>query len=422
MSPQGLNKEELIKQGLAVDTGLCTMCGLCVAVCPVGALSLDQSETDPHIVFSDKCNGCGICHQICAGKDVPLIELDRFIFGRERDTKTELFGISRACYQAHATDPEIRERGSSGGVVTALLVYALEHKLISAATAVAFDKQQRWKAIPVLARTREEITDAAQSKNVVVPVNAALAEPAVKELSGPVGCVGLACHVHSLRKLQYRYPGHFLSKKTAFIIGVHCGSAKPMSDNEYVLKTHFGLRSLDEIKSLSYRKGKAADAYGEVVKTNGEVIKAARYVWITPRTLVAPRCLLCWDWGAELSDVSVGDFLGPAASGSEVHLGASTLIVRTQVGEQLVEGAVKEGYLKIYPTPVEPVLRANGLAGKKLGSAIALMAVKKYGLPCPDYQYEIEPMDPMDKASRASGVSVEDRERFWAERGIRAES
>ncbi len=413
-------REEAIRKGLAINTGLCTMCGLCVAVCPTGNLALTQSRADPYIAFGETCNDCGMCRDICPAKDVPLKELDNFLFGRERDFKKELLGITRACYQANATDPEIRSKGTSGGVVTALLVYALEKKLISAANVVVMDKKQPWKAVPVLATTREEIICSSQSKYVIVPVNAGLVDPEIKKLSGTVGCVGLACHVHGLRKLQFGYPDHFLGKKVGFIIGVACATNRPMSVNEYVMKKQFGLKCLDEIKNLSYRKGKAAAAYGEIIKVDGEVLQANKYYkYKYPRHLAAGRCMLCWDWGAELADVSVSDFFGPAAPGSDVHSGASTLMVRTQSGEQLVNGAVEKGYIKVYPTPAEPVLRSSGLMGKKLGRATALMAFKKFGFPCPDYQYEIEPTDLPDKTSLACAVSVEERERFWEKMGIR---
>ena len=417
---KGLTRTELVRRGLAAGTQLCTMCGLCVAVCPAGAIRLDLSKAEPRIAIGRKCTGCSLCYIVCPGRDIPLKELDKFLFGRERDLKTEALGVSSACYQAHAVDPEIRARGASGGVATALLIYALEKGIISAAAVVAYDKDQPWRARPVLATTRQDIIGAAQSKYVVVPVNAVLSDSEIKPLFGRLGCVGLPCHVHGLRKLQYRFPRHPLSKKLAFTLGIFCGTAQPMSSNETVLKKRFGVKSLDEIKILNYRKGKGLSAYSEVVKSDGEVIRADKYVWITPRSLCAGRCMLCWDWGAELADLSVGDFFGPAASGSEAELGASSLVVRTEVGKRLVAGAVEAGYIKVYPTPVEPLLRSAGFVGKKFGRAATLMACKKMGWPAPDHQYEIEPMTLPDKASLASSMTTEERERFWAERGIHA--
>ena len=417
---RGLTKEEIIQKGLAIDTALCTMCGLCVAVCPTSVIKVIQPEAELHFSFGYGCNDCGICYRICPGRDIPLRDLDKFIFGRERDPKTEPLGIMRACYQANATDPEIRATGASGGVATALLVYALEKKQVSAATVVAFDKEQPWKAKPILATTRQQIIDAANSKYAIIPMNAVLAEPEVNRLSGQLACVGLPCHVHSLRKLQYHYSNHRLSRKIAFIVGVHCAKTGLMEYNENILKEYLGLKSLNEIRSLKYRIGKPPNTHVEIVKTDGEVIEASKYIWFTDAQSVYGRCMLCWDWGAELSDVSVGDFFGPAARGSDVQLGSSTLIVRTSIGEQLVKDAVKAGYLTVYPTPIEPVLRSWGFVGKKLGHAMTLTACKKHGWPCPDYQYQIEPVELLDKAALVCGLSIDERERFWACRGVHA--
>ncbi len=417
-----LTKQDIVQQGLAIDGDFCVMCGLCVAVCPTHAITLDTSGIEPHLSFGDGCTGCGVCSKVCPAKIVPLKTLDEFLFERARDLKVEALGIYRACYQANATDPEIRASGASGGAVSALLAYALETNRISAASEVAFDREQPWKAKPTLATTRQQIIDAANSKYTIVPVNAALAEPEARKLPGSLGCVGLACHVHGLRKLQYFYPKNPLSKKIAFIIGVHCGGsgARPMGQNSRLLRNKLGIDSLDDIKHFTYREGKSPDVYVAATTKNGQVVRTEREKWQDDRSATTRRCHLCWDWGAELSDVSVCDFFGPAASKSKVELGASTLLVRTQKGEQLVKGAVEAGYLKLYPTPVEPLLQSSGLANKKFGSAFALMVLRKFGLPCPDYEYLIEPMKWPNKVGVSGGVPIVERERYWAQHGIQA--
>jgi len=46
-----------------VDLSVCTRCGICFAVCPDGAITLD-AEGAPHIDY-DNCKGCMICSQEC---------------------------------------------------------------------------------------------------------------------------------------------------------------------------------------------------------------------------------------------------------------------------------------------------------------------------------------------------------------------
>jgi len=44
-----------------VDTEKCRGCGVCVNVCPAGAISLKDDKA----VISDKCVDCGRCVQVC---------------------------------------------------------------------------------------------------------------------------------------------------------------------------------------------------------------------------------------------------------------------------------------------------------------------------------------------------------------------
>ena len=70
-------------------------------------------------------------------------------------TAEEPSGIYKDIVLARATDPVLAEVGQDGGLVSALLVYALEHDMIDAALVSYLEGDgTTWKAIPGVARTR----------------------------------------------------------------------------------------------------------------------------------------------------------------------------------------------------------------------------------------------------------------------------
>lgn len=61
-----------IEEGVRKDEDKCTQCGVCVSICPVGALILDKKTWK--IVFDDdKCVVCGLCIDACPTTAMELL-------------------------------------------------------------------------------------------------------------------------------------------------------------------------------------------------------------------------------------------------------------------------------------------------------------------------------------------------------------
>lgn len=140
-------------------------CGTCAAACPTGALRVELNTKrggyEP-LLDESCCIRCGRCLEMCPGREVLLDELSgRFLDG---DFHQEQLGRYRRLCLGAASDAQIRYHGASGGLVTALLIQALEAKRIDGAIVLGNDYEKPLLTRPMLARTREEIIAANGSK------------------------------------------------------------------------------------------------------------------------------------------------------------------------------------------------------------------------------------------------------------------
>jgi len=100
----------------------------------------------------------------------------------------------------YATDHSMRWTGQSGGLVTALLVFALEEGLIDGAVVTRMSKSDPLSPETVVAESKKEILNASKSKYCPVPLNVAVKE--VLKKNGKYAIVGIPCQIHGIRKLE----------------------------------------------------------------------------------------------------------------------------------------------------------------------------------------------------------------------------
>lgn len=138
-----------------------------------------------------------------------------------------------------------------------------------------------------------------------------------------VAVVGTPCEIMAASKIQ-----HYTKSPIDFKIGLFCMENFSYSYFIELLKEYD--LTMDEIEKFRIEKG-----YAFLFLKNGERL---RIPLSTAKTVVRKNCNICVELTSETSDVSVGSI------GSEN--GWSTLIIRTEKGEKVIENAIKEGYLK----------------------------------------------------------------------------
>ena len=341
------------------SAGLCTGCGTCVALCPNSAIKMIRSEGVyvPQL-NGEKCNQCGICYEACPGHSVDFKELNLAMFGREAEDI--LRGNYVNCYIGHAADPSIRYKSASGGLVTALLIFAIEEGIIDGALITKMSDKNPLEPEVFITRSREEIISASKSKYCPVPANIAIKE--ILKQDGKFAVVGLPCHIHGIRKAE------MLNKKLRKIVlhlGLMCNHAPTFSATEYLLqKMNVGK---EDVKKIDYR-GEGWPGGMSITLKNEERIFIPMFsnlYWgaVFQSYFIPIRCALCSDKICELSDISFGDAWLPELSGD--RLGESIIVSRNRVSEELLQNAISKKKIELYETDSDKVLQSQGLRSVK---------------------------------------------------------
>lgn len=315
-SYKDLNKHVITKN-------LCCYCGTCVGVCPKNVL-VAENETIT-VATPEACIECSLCFKSCPGHgfDYPLATHD--IFQKEYKNNSAL-GIYCKILKGYSTDNYISSRASSGGLLTAVILYLLQEKLIDGVIGIAIEGTNGYK--PAILRSKAEIIDAMQSKYTLIPVNEAIKY--IAKAKGKYVAVGLPCQIQGLRKAVSASP--LLKDKIYCYLGLFCGFNMSHDATDYLVqKSKF---KKDEIQSLEYRgrfKGKTGF---RITTINGEKFFIEKHGYTILNILYSPvRCWKCYDFTNEFSDISFGDAWEMQQEGEG---GYSRIITRTDLGESII--------------------------------------------------------------------------------------
>jgi coenzyme F420 hydrogenase subunit beta len=274
----------------------------------------------------------------------------------------------------------IRENSGSGGVISALLIHLLEEERLDGAVVVRMNKEKPWLPEIAIARSREEVLDAAQSKYAIVPVNTVLRDIG----EGSYVFVGLPCHVHGLRKAMM--VDKKLSKRIKYIIGNYCGLNMEYDATKAVIDK-FGI-DFKDIKKFEYRGGKWPGGM-KITLIDDSTLFLPKFHsnYLTPM-YYAKRCLLCIDLSNELADISVGDGWVMESKGEG---GWSIIIGRTERGASLLQKAEKKSIISLDEISYDDATmsHSHGLDMKKRGAFIRIQNRKKKGKAFPRYGFKI---------------------------------
>ena len=392
-----MNFEDLYRE--IIVPGLCTRCGICVGGCPAVAIGLGH-DNYPELV--GKCTDCGICNRCCPGGEVNLPLLSHQVFNGSY-VPDNLQGYVEKLFVGHTTDEQIRSTGTSGALVTGLLVYLLKKNIIDGAVVAALDHDDPCRIKGVLATTPEEIIDAAKSKYCISSSMDAI--QAVRRKKGRFAVVGLPCQVQGLRKLMACDPS--LDKKIFCVLGLYCHCIMEPSIQRDILKSK-GIDTND-IMRFDFRGGRWPGGF-HVVNKEGKGIPLHTTLYTTILNVLFKvygplRCFVCVDALSEFADISFGDFWAQDYMGDFSKLKRCSLVSqRTEKGKQILQQAEEAKEIKLYSLPTDRYSkRTINMANRKKTRALARISrMKKHGQPVPEYHLPLSP--PTRKAKRMEAM------------------
>ncbi len=312
---------------------VCCYCGACASFIPDF-----EKYREEEIVFEKGCGGTvakGFCFSFCprsfavcrlCEEECPKLEYGVCDFSPcASSPEKRILGYYKEILSARATDKSIRGTGKDGGVITALLYEALKSGFIDAA--VVATRTEDWKAEPLVATTPGEVLLGRGPKYTACPSVQGVWE-AIDRGYENIAMVGTGCNIEAVRRLQALRDPALELDRLKILIGVF--STEAFWHHELVA-------------FLAEREGIDIKDVGRFYVSEGNfvVVTKEREVRI-PLKEIKPctrdTCLICEDATSQLADISAG------------HVGSSdgwtTIIIRTEVGEELVKAAASAGVIE----------------------------------------------------------------------------
>jgi coenzyme F420 hydrogenase subunit beta len=336
-----------------IDTGECTVCGACITACPSSHIKLIEDKPKRPKRTVD-CVGCSTCYDACY---MLRHELIRDIAGSTIGWgKKESIGLYRRAVAARTRDTEVERSCQNGGIVTTLLVYALDAGIIDGALVVGGDN---WAPVAYVANTRDQIIRATGTKYGVVPVLKELRSAVVDHGLSRICVVGSPCHIQSVRYLKYK--GLPLAASVKLTVGLFC-----RENYEYAcIAEKIRAKGVDTNQVDKLDVSDNFDIYAGGNKLSFPVTEA--------KSCVPRHCLVCQDFAAELADIAIGSDI----SAEEW----STVIIRTEEGEKVFAGMEEKKLIETRETgQISEIKEIASRKKDKAKQAEETLRLKKGGL------------------------------------------
>jgi coenzyme F420 hydrogenase subunit beta len=355
------------------------------------------------------CTGCGLCQSMFPKKVTVAMDAAGYLRPIEKiplspEENKQLFNTcpgvrlehepQQANYHlhwgplvqvrtGHATDAETRHQGSSGGVLSGLLIHLLETKQVDFVAHVKAASDDPLGNELSISRTRDEVLAGAGSRYAPSAPLAKLAELLAQP--GRFAFVGKPCDIAALRRFERLNP--HISAQVPFMLSFMCAGI-PSRKGTLAILQKFGVQP-EQVKSFAFR-GDGWPGTTKAITHDGQQFETdygTSWGTVLNRHLQF-RCKICPDGTGEFADVVGAD----AWYGKDGYPdfaerdGRSLVLTRTAKGEALVTQAFVAEAIAVQPLAVAEIAKMQPyqLNRKRLVFS-RVLALKVMRRPAPRY-------------------------------------
>jgi coenzyme F420 hydrogenase subunit beta len=361
-----------------VDFDLCTGCGACHYNCDKGAVELVNIQNvgiRPKFT-SEGCAGCTKCLSICPGYQIDgQLATGALQSGKFSSEIGEVLEI----WEGHASHPEVRYRGSSGGVLSALALYCLENEGMDRVVHSGKSKDEPWINTTQVSVNREQILSHTGSR--YAPSSPCDGLEKIECGDGPSVFIGKPCDAAAVGML--RTEREELDRNLGLVLTFFCAGT-PSTQGTLDLIDSLGV-DRDNVRSVRYR-GEGWPGEFRILPDDHSHEQRLTYAesWDRLTGYRPLRCNLCPDGLGRVADISCGDAWHKYSN--EGDPGRSIVLVRTKRGQEILRRAIAAKYVELTPVGGEAVLAAQtSLLNRRRELFGRLLAMRLLMIPTPRF-------------------------------------
>ncbi len=324
-----------------IKNGLCIGCGICQSITGKDTIEISMTSKgrlepkELKKISSDKFNKI---LNVCPGIIVEGLPKEQI---NEKAKNDLIWGYYLSLFYAWSTDKKIRFQSSTGGLLNGLSLYLLEKKKINFVLHTATNPDKPMRSVSRFSYNKDDLLNA-NSCSRYGPASPLDRFHEALELNEPFVFVGKPCDISAIRQLSKT--DERVNRFCKYLLTLVCGGSTEFTKSQEFIES-FKVKE-EDLNTFRYRGfGNPGKMYIKT-KDGREYDKEYNSFWGEESTWrVHFRCKICPDAIGESSDLAALDtWRGGSPKGEDE--GFNAVIVRTKKGLELLNDAIKDGYIQ----------------------------------------------------------------------------